>query len=148
MTLVVGQENTTFEIEDSKENPYLELNITNTKSYYTVDEAFGSYRVGDRVDVDTYISLEETDKRKCHSSIVEINFDPNEIVLDLTNKEYLNADSTGTTNINGYTYINNLTIRIDALSSTLIRFYKKDVSKDYTYPNTSGQAPITDITIK
>ena len=53
-----------------------------------------------------------------------------------------------TTNINGYTYINNLTIRIDALSSTLIRFYKKDVSKDYTYPNTTGQAPVTDITIR
>ena len=141
-TLVVGQEDTTYEIEDSKESPYMELNITNTQSYYLIDTPFGSYSIGDRIDVDTYINLPDTDKQKCHSAIVEMSFDPNEIVLDLTNNEYLNAENISTTTINGYTYINYLTIRVDALSSTSLRFYKNDISKDYTYPNISDDSVV------
>ena len=65
---------------------------------------------------------------------MNLSFDPNKTLLDITNSNYLNATSTTTTRINNYDYINGLTFKIDALSSTVVRFYKKDVTKNYTYP--------------
>ena len=66
--LVVGKEKTSYEIVDSVNSKYLDLNITNTLSYYNVETAFGNYSVGDRIDVDTYLTLPETDKQKCYSA--------------------------------------------------------------------------------
>ena len=60
--LVVGQENISYEITDEKSNPYLELSITNTLSYYTVRQAFGNYNLGDRIDVDAYLALSQENK--------------------------------------------------------------------------------------
>ena len=66
-TLVVGQESLSYEIVDSESNQYLDLNITNTLSYYKVETAFDSYHVGDRIDVDTYLTLSDANKAKCYS---------------------------------------------------------------------------------
>ena len=52
----------------------------------------------------------------------------------MTDKNYLNAFNISSTNVNGYTYINTITLKVDALSSENVRFYKTDKSKDYTYP--------------
>ena len=133
--LVVGQENISYQITDEANSPYLELSITNTLSYYTVRERFGNYQVGDRIDVDTYLGLSEEDKEKCYSGEVRIEFDPQEVLLDMTSEIYNEAKNIGTTTIDGNTYINRFTITIDAISSVDIRFYKVDVTKDYTYPN-------------
>lgn len=113
----------------------MELNITNTLSYYIVDEAFDQYSKNDRINIDDYLALPEDKKNKCHSAIVKINFNPNEVLLDLTSEEYAKAEEKSTTIINGYTYVNSITIEVDASSSVNLRFYKVDVSKDYTYPN-------------
>ena len=42
--------------------------------------------------------------------------------------------------INGKSYISGFTIPIDAISSREIRFYKVDVSQNYTYPNNNGNS--------
>lgn len=133
-TLVVGQESLSYEIVDSESNQYLDLNITNTLSYYKVETAFDSYNVGDRIDVDTYLTLSDANKAKCYSALITLSFDPNEVLLDMTNTNYLNAISTTTTNIDGSNYINGMTFKVDPISSAVVRFYKIDVSKDYTYP--------------
>lgn len=138
--LVVGQENITYQITDETRNPYLELSITNTLSYYTVRESFGSYNQGDRIDSDTYLALSDQDKNKCYSGEVRIEFDPQEILLDMTSESYNEAKDIGTTTINGEVYINSFTINIEAISSVDIRFYKVDVTKDYTYPNSSNNS--------
>ena len=65
-TLVVGQESLSYEIVDQEQSKYLDLNITNTLSYYNVETAFGSYAVGDKIDVDTYLNLSEENKEKCY----------------------------------------------------------------------------------
>ena len=52
----------------------------------------------------------------------------------MTNTNYLNAISTNTTNIDGATYINSLTFKIEAISSTKVRFYKNDITK-YSEPS-------------
>ena len=133
-TLVVGQESLSYEIVDSESNQYLDLNITNTLSYYKVETAFDSYHVGDRIDVDTYSTLSDANKAKCYSALITLSFDPNEVLLDMTNTNYLNAISTTTTNIDGSNYINGMTFKVEPISSAVVRFYKIDVSKDYTYP--------------
>lgn len=140
--LVVGQENISYEITDEKSNPYLELSITNTLSYYTVRQAFGNYNLGDRIDVDAYLALSQENKNKCYSGEVKLEFDPNKVLLDMTSEIYNQAKNIETININGNTYIKSFTINIDAISSVDIRFYKVDVTKDYTYPNNNNDSVI------
>lgn len=145
-TLIVGKENLSYQITDTKGNPYMELSITNTLSYYTVRQAFDNYTVGQRINLDTYLSLTEENKQKCKSSIVKIDFEPNVILLDLTDETYSNATNITTTTINGKTYVNSLTISLDAESSEDLRFYKVDTSQDYTYPNGDNE-PIVNVTV-
>lgn len=146
-TLVVGKENLTYQITDKPNNPYMDLRITNTLSYYIVDEAFGNYAVKDKIDIDTYLELSDQDKAKCYSNVVTIAFDPNEILIDITNENYQNATNVTTTMIDQKSYINSITLPIDAISSADIRFYKKDTSRDYTYPNINNSS-VVEVTTK
>ena len=146
-TLVVGKENLTYQITDKPNNPYMDLRITNTLSYYIVDEAFGGYAEKDKIDIDTYLELSDQDKAKCYSNVVTMAFDPNEILIDITNENYQKATNVTTTVINQKSYINSITLPIDAISSADIRFYKKDTSKDYTYPNINNSS-VVEVTTK
>ena len=134
----MGKEKLSYQITDDEQSPYMILSMTNTLSYYTVKEAFGSYTVGQKIDIDTYLALTDEEKKKCYSAIVRIEFDPNEILFDVTNSAYADATNITTTTIGGKTYISGFTISIDAISSREIRFYKVDVSQDYTYPNNNN----------
>ena len=142
-TLVVGKENLTYQITDKSDNPYMDLRITNTISYYVVNEAFESYAVGDKIDIDTYLALSDENKAKCYSSVVVIAFDPNEVLIDVTNENYQKATNVTTTMIDGKSYINSFTLAIDAISSADLRFYKVDTSQDYTYPNSENNSVVS-----
>lgn len=142
-TLVVGKENLTYQITDEPDNPYMDLRITNTISYYVVNEAFGSYAVKDKIDIDTYLALSDEDKAKCYSSVVLIAFDPSEVLIDITNENYQKAANVTTTTIDGKSYINSFTLAIDAISSADLRFYKVDTSQDYTYPNSENDSVVS-----
>ena len=142
-TLVVGKEQLSYEIVDSAQSQYLDLNITNTLSYYKVQEAFGTYKVDDKIDIDTYLALEDTDKSKCYSALITLKFDPNVVLLDMTNTNYLNATNVTTKEINGSNYINSLTFKVEPISSTVVRFYKVDITQDYTYPITNATSIIS-----
>lgn len=141
-TFVVGKEKLTYQITDKSQDPYMLLSITNTLTYYTIKEDFDSFHVGDRIDIDTYLSLSEDNKSKCYSAEVKIEFNPREVLFDVTNSAYSDATNITTTNIDGKTYINGFTIKIDAISSREFRFYKVDVNKDYTYPNGNNDKSI------
>lgn len=132
-TLVVGKENLSYEIEDSANSQYLELKITNTLSYYTVAESFDSYRVGDRLTIDDYLTLSDVNKGKCYSARVNVNFDPRDVLIDITDGTYKDSTNSGTAKVNNYTYINKFSLKIDAIESVKIRFYKTDVSQNYSY---------------
>lgn len=146
-TLVVGKENLTYQITDEPENPYMDLRITNTISYYIVDEAFENYSVKDKIDIDTYLELSDENKAKCYSSVVTISFDPKEVLIDITNENYQNATNITTILIDGKSYINSFSLDIDAISSVDLRFYKTNTNKDYTYPNINGDSVVT-VTLK
>lgn len=146
-TLVVGQEKLTYQITDKVNNPYMDLRITNTLSYYIVKEAFGNYTQDQKIDIDSYLALTEDEKNKCYSSVVTIKFDPKEILLDNTNENYQKSTNVITQVIDGKKYISSITLPIDAISSADLRFYKTDTSKDYTYPNVNNNS-VVDITSK
>lgn len=143
--LVVGKENLTYEITDKAHNPYMELSITNTLSYYIVNEAFGEYSIGEKIDIDTYMELSEINQAKCYSSIVTITFDPRDVLIDITNNTYAQATNITTEIIDNNTYVNGLTVSIEAISSVNLRFYKTDQTNDYTYPN-GNNSPIVTVT--
>lgn len=133
--VVVGMYGLSYEIDDYKGSPYLEVRITNTLDYYKVINAFDSYSVGDKIDISTYQALDESKKNNCTSSVIHLNFDPNYVVLDMTSHAYLSRYSVNTKKLSdGYDYVNDITFGIDALSSNTIKFYKVDDSKNYTYP--------------
>lgn len=142
ITLVVGKENLSYTIDDIANRQYLELKITNTLSYYTVEQSFDSHKVGDRLTIDEYLSLSEENKRKCYSARVNINFNPENVLIDITNGTYKDGTNVQTTKIDGYTYVDSFSLSIDAITSVNIRFYKTDVTKDYTY-NGLGSPVIT-----
>lgn len=142
-TLVVGKENLSYQITDNPQNLYMDLRITNTLSYYIVEEAFDNYTVGQKIDVDKYLQLTDDKMNKCYSSEVTIAFDPRKILLDITNEYYAMAKNIQTTNVDGEQYISGFTIRIDAISSADIRFYKLDISENYSYPNSENKSIVT-----
>lgn len=140
--ITIGKEMLSYEIEDSANSPYLELNMTNTLTYYLVDEAFDIYQIGDKITSDIYYNLPDTEKQKCHSTQVTLEFDPTQVLLDMTSYSYLNSLNVKNKTVNGNTYIYQITFNIDAVSSRKVRFYKQDVTKDYSYPQVQQQSII------
>ena len=133
-TLKVGKMGLGYEITDVKNRAYFDVNFTNTYDFYTVNEAFSNYSVGDRIDITTYLGLSDTEKDKCSSAVIEIKFDPSIAVLDMTNEAYINNTNSTIRTIGGYKYIDSFIFKVEALSSKSVRFYKSNVSNDYTYP--------------
>lgn len=80
-----------YEITDKKNDIFAVLRLTNSLTYYTVKENFGSYKVGDELDQDVYNSLSKEEKSKCYSLMVDISFDPKILNMDLTNAFYLKS---------------------------------------------------------
>ena len=73
--------------------------------------------------------------------------------MDITDSHYIRAaaasrTTTTTINKNGntYTYVNGLTFDVNPLTSTLVRFYKNDVTQDYTYSSLEGGNCIVTLT--
>ena len=139
-TLRVGKMGLGYEITDVKNRAYFDVNFTNTYDFYTVNEAFSNYNVGDRIDITTYLGLSDTEKDKCSSAVIEIKFDPSIAVLDMTNEAYINNTNSTIRTIGGYKYIDSFIFKVDALSSKSVRFYKSNVSKDYTYPFNNNES--------
>lgn len=109
----VGTEDINYEIMDSVNNPYLEVNITNSLN---------------------------TGKD------VTLSFDPNVILLDMTNKFTLNSSAKTTVQINGYDYVNTVTSYVGSLETITVKFYKVDPSQDYTYQAGDTKTPVVTLT--
>ena len=142
-TMKIGKENITYSIVDSAYSPYLEVVITNTLSSYTVETAFGPYSSGAIISREVYRELGTTDQAKCYSAKIRLQFDPNIIVVDMTNENYLKATNFDTATKGGFTYIKDMTFKVDAITGTRVRFYKMDAQQNYTYPSGSSSPVVT-----
>jgi len=132
--IVVGKMGLSYEINDEANSPFFEVAVTNTLDYYVVRTDFDKYKVGDKIDMRTYLSFSDIEKSYCASSVVTVEFDPNIVLLDMTSTAYLNSIEKEEIKIKNDSYINKISFKIDALSSYKVKFYKVDSKKDYTYP--------------
>ena len=132
--LKVGIPGISYSIYDEAKRPYFDLSVTNTTDYYLVKEAFGIYSINQRRDYNTYMSLSDNDKAKCALPLITLTFDPQVVILDMTNTAYLNAETYTTIQINNHSYVNSISFRIALESSETVRFYKANANADYTYP--------------
>lgn len=130
-----------YNIKDTANDKYLTVDLTNSRPYYKVVTSFDTYQVGDLISLNTYNSLSPTNKAKCASARVRINFDPTLLRLDLTSEWYANRYSQTTTTLSGYTYVNSLTFDMDASMSASIIFYK--VTPSGNYSNNSSAISVT-----
>lgn len=140
----VGKKGISYEIQDETYQTYLFLKITNSKSFYKVNEAFGNYTLNQEIDYLEYLELADADKEKCTSALISISFDPKTIILDTTSPilDKVNDEDISTVEIDSKNYISGIKFKIDALSSEAIRFYKKTPSKNYTYPIVNAKSII------
>ena len=132
--LKVGIPGISYSIFDEAKRPYFDLSVTNTTDYYLVKEAFGIYSINQRIDYNTYMSLSDNDKAKCALPLITLTFDPQVVILDMTNTAYLNAETYTTIQINNHSSVNSISFRIALESSEAVRFYKANANADYTYP--------------
>ena len=121
----VGKKGISYEINDEAYQPYLNFTITNALDQYKVLEAFDNYSVGNIISSENYLALSDTNK----------------VILDTTTN-ILKTATTTTTNVGGVDYISSITFKVEAVSSNIIRFYKKDKTLDHTYPFGTDQEPI------
>ena len=139
---IVGKKGVTYKIEDEANRPYLLLNITNAVNFCVATEDFGIYHTNDEVPGSVYRTLSDVDKAKCISKSIQLDFSPNDVLLDTTSK-ILDISTYQSTTLNGISYINQLNFNIEPTSTMAIKFYKVSASRNYTYPDTNPTSIIT-----
>lgn len=152
-TFNIGVETSSFsyKITDSPGSKYLVLELTNSFTYYKVTSAFDTHSIGDNISIDEYNTLTAANKAKCLSAQITIKFDPNIVLLDMTDLTYSNRENNSQTTqvINSHNYVNGFTFKMEAASSSKIIFYKTDTTKDYTYPsNNNSVIDVSDYTVE
>ena len=142
--LIVNYYQIGYQILDEPNQTYMTVLITNAAKNYTVTEAFGEYNVGDQLDVFAYEALSAENQAKCIGAKVTLEFDPDILRLDMTNTNYLNKISTDTEVLDdSFVYVNKLVFGVGAESSAMVKFYKMDVTQDYTFPIVNNTSIVT-----
>lgn len=77
---------------------------------------------------------------------ITLTYDPKLVLIDLTNPYCESRIKQTSTKIDGVEYINSITFNMEAEDVTTIRFYKKDINANYTYPGGSYGSMIVSIT--
>ena len=131
---VSGKKGATYSIDDEVSRPYLILSVTNANTYCTVKTSFDNYNVGDFIDVDVFQDLSIENKKNCIGKVVNLSFNPREVLLDTTST-LINESQVTYENIDDINYVSSMSFNIDAMSSKEVRFYKVNPNNDYTYPN-------------
>lgn len=77
---------------------------------------------------------------------ITLSYDPNLVVIDVTNEYYENRVSQTSTTIDGVKYVNSVTFDMEPADVKNIRFYKKDINANYTYPGGTYGSMVVSIT--
>ena len=144
-TIGVQKSDFSYNIVDAVNDKYLSLNLINSISYYVVEQDFGNYHVGDQVSLDVYSTLTAAEKDNCFSAIVTVEYDPHDLLVDMTDSLFLRHLSTNyrEDTIDGYRYVSKFSFKVNAASSNTIIFYKDDITRNYTYPVVNNSSIIT-----
>lgn len=144
-TIGVQKSDFSYSIEDSVNSKYMVLKLINSISFYEVSQAFGDYSVGDHVSLDDYNTLTAAEKANCFSAIVTVQYDPHDLLVDMTSPLYLNRLSTNYQEItmDTFQYVSKFSFKMNASSSNDLIFYKDDPTEDYTYPITNPTSVVS-----
>ena len=141
--LISEGETVKFKVTAKTEVPY-KKEISCTFFLYIKLPEGNSYSIEDVTGRD-YALLKLVNRGVTASQAI-LEFDPNELRLDLNDEIYTNPDmlvSVETTTISGNQYINKITFNIAKESSKNVKFYKVDKTQNYSYPGVGATSVIT-----
>ena len=127
-TFVSGEE-AWVDITAESTSPYRK--IISGKIKIVVGSSKLTYEIVDSVD-SPYLTLNITNA-SIAAIPVTLAYDPTDILLDMTNDFAINSSSEVTQQIQGNAYINSITSSVPANYNISIKFYKEDISQNYTF---------------
>lgn len=131
------------DITATSTSPYSQ--IISGKLILEVSSADISYEIIDTAN-QPYCTVNITNSQSVNSNVT-LHYNPNVVLLDMTNRFYLSTGSTHTTTqLNNYAYLNSITSNVNSLSTTTVKFYKKDPTQDYSFTSTSTGTPVITLT--
>ena len=85
---------------------------------------------------------------KSETNTITLSYDPALVIIDVTHEYYENRDQTKDTfkNVEGVEYVKSITFDMEPADVKNIRFYKKNVNADYTYPGGTYGSMVVSIT--
>ena len=92
-----------------------------------------------------FIQLDISNK-SVENTNVHISFDPTVVLLDMTSSVYQDATAITTTILNGYNYVTTMDFPVNALSVESVKFYKIDLTQDYSYTMGESGTPVVTVT--
>lgn len=132
-----------FKVTAKTEVPY-KKEISCTFSLYIKLPEGNSYSIEDVAGRD-YAVLKLVNRSETATQAI-LEFDPNELRLDMNDEIYTNSDmlvEVETTTISGNQYVNKITFNISKESSKNVKFYKVDKTQNYSYPGVEETSAIT-----
>lgn len=132
--LVIGDYGLTYKIEDEPGRLYANALITNAMKSYTCN--LSTSNPTKNISIQQYKSMTPQQQADCASAVITLTFDPNLFRIDESNEVFLRNINytTGIASEDGKSYYNQIVFKVDAESSSMIKFYKVNSVADYTYP--------------
>ena len=132
VTQVNKGETVSIAVKAKTTEPY-EKEISCEFSLKVKEQTSNSYKIEDEPNRN-YAVIEFVNAQ---SSILQytLTFDPNVVRIDTNDDICINKLSGTTTTINGTQYLNKVVFNMNKESSKRIKFYKVDMTKDYSYPS-------------
>ena len=132
LTQINKGEIVTIAIKASTQEPY-QKEISCEISLKVKEQTTNTYKIED-VSGRNYAVLELVNAQNTALQYT-LTFDPKVIRIDTNDEVCVNRISGTTTTINGTPYLNKIVFNLEKESAKNIKFYKVDMSKDYTYPS-------------
>jgi len=99
-----------------------------------------SYEIIDAVN-QPYLTVNITNSQNTGANVT-LSYSPSVVLLDMTNRYYINNTGKTTQVIDNYTFLNSITSYVDLLSTTSVKFYKVDATQNYSYGAGSTGTPV------
>ncbi len=132
LTQINKGEVVTFALKASTNEPY-KKEISCEISLKVKQQTTNSYKIED-VSGRNYAVLEIVNAQNTALQYT-LTFDPKVLRVDTNDEVCINKISGSSTTINGTQYLNKIVFNMDKESAKNIKFYKVDMTKDYTYPS-------------
>lgn len=132
LTQINKGETVTIAIRASTKEPY-QKEISCEVSLKVKEQTTNSYKIEDEPDRN-YAVLEIVNAQNTALQYT-LTFDPKVLRIDTNDEVCINKVSGTSTTIDGTQYFNKIVFNIDKESAKNIKFYKVDMTKDYTYPS-------------